>query len=68
MIKKSSMMAAWSGFVGGLIGIGGNGILIPFWLGMKLPNNRVYPTATLSLVFTTFSALFTNFLADSYNY
>jgi len=37
MIKKSSLMAVWAEFIGGMIGTGGNGILIPFWLGMKLP-------------------------------
>ncbi len=68
MILQSSKGAAIAGFIGGLLGLGGGVILTPLWLKMGFPNMRTSATSTFTVVFTSFSSLFSNLLAGRYSF
>jgi uncharacterized membrane protein YfcA len=67
MIIETAKGAAIAGFIGGLLGLGGGVILTPLWLKMGFPNMRTSATATFTVVFTSFSSLFSNLLAGKYS-
>jgi uncharacterized membrane protein YfcA len=51
-----------------LLGLGGGVILTPLWLKMGFPNMRTSATSTFTVVFTSFSSLFSNLLAGRYSF
>ena len=51
-----------------MIGLGGGVILTPLWLEMNFPNNRAQATSIFTVIFTSFSSFFTNYIAGKYIY